>query len=271
MIILCTFGLFFSDAQAKRFGSGKSFGTQRTMSHFSRPSSLSNMTQPFSSAKKWLAPLAGLAIGGLIASLFMGHGIGSSIISWLVIGSILFLLFNLIRKKIQPTTEPIKQNIYTTESYSEHTRNNTSSPMFNLNSNLNNIDTQSNNHYPSNYPINFNVDEFLREAKAKFIRLQSAYDQKNLNDLREFTTPDVFAEIQLQLHERGHAENKTDVLTLEAELLEATTEFQIPVASVRFSGSIREDNNTPNSLNEIWHFRKDHQGIHWVVSGIQQQ
>jgi predicted lipid-binding transport protein (Tim44 family) len=217
------------------------------------------MTQPLSSAKKWLAPLAGLAIGGLLASLFMGHGLGSGILSWLVIGSILFLLFNLIRKKMQPTTDNMTQH-----SYAENTH-----PQSNIFT-MNNMQSQSSDHLTPAYPVDFNADEFLREAKGKFIRLQSAYDQKNLNDLREFTTPDVFAEIQLQLHERGNAENKTDVLTLEAELLEATTEFQIPVASVRFSGSIREDDNIPTSLNEVWHFRKDHHGTHWIISGIQQ-
>lgn len=101
ILIMSIFGLLYHDAQAKRFGGGKSFGVQRSMQQYSRPmSSLSSAAStPFSSAKKWLAPLAGLALGGLLASLFMGHGLGSGILAWLAVGSIIFLLFNLIKRK----------------------------------------------------------------------------------------------------------------------------------------------------------------------------
>src|SRR5258706_352468 len=78
----------------------------------------------------------------------------------------------------------------------------------------------------NNWPVGFDATQFLRDAKLQFIRLQAAYDQKNLNDIREFTTPEVFAEIRLQFDERGIAENKTDVVSLEADLLDVENQSQ---------------------------------------------
>ena len=119
----------------------------------------------------------------------------------------------------------------------------------------------------------------MREAKLQFIRLQAAYDQKNLDDIRDFTTPEDFAEIKLQFEERGIAENKTDVVSLEADLLDvenqtqsiSDTEMQTMIASVRFNGMIQEDRHlTASAVNEIWHFKKDIGSLRWVVAGVQQ-
>ena len=91
------------------------------------------------------------------------------------------------------------------------------------------------------------------------------------------TLADVFAEIQLQLQERGDVENITEVVSLDAALLEVTTEsrilfdaeVQVPIASVRFSGTIKEEKET-TSFNEVWHFQKDLKNSRWLVTGIQQ-
>ena len=83
--------------------------------------------------------------------------------------------------------------------------------------------------------------DFLRDAKTKFIRLQAAYDQKNLADIKEFTSPEVLAEIQMQFQERENASNDTEVVSLEAELLDVSNEGNLLTASVRFSGRIKEN------------------------------
>ena len=121
------------------------------------------------------------------------------------------------------------------------------------------------------YPIGFDAAMFLRDAKSHFIRLQAAYDQKNLSDIRQFTAPVVFAEIQLQFQERGEQENITDVISLDAELLDIVSHGQSQIASVRFTGLLREDNHPVDTvLNEIWHFEKTSTASPWAVSGIQQ-
>ncbi|MFX5813236.1 Tim44-like domain-containing protein, partial [Acinetobacter baumannii] len=70
-----------------------------------------------------------------------------------------------------------------------------------------------------NIPADFDVTGFLRNAKTYFIRLQAAWDKADINDLREFTTPEMYAELKLQIQERGATPNVTDVISLNAELL----------------------------------------------------
>jgi predicted lipid-binding transport protein (Tim44 family) len=117
------------------------------------------------------------------------------------------------------------------------------------------------------------VEAFLRVAKTSFIRLQAANDAKDLDDIRDYTTPEMYAEIAMQLAERGEAPQKTEVVNLEAELIENTIEGDFAIASVRFSGSLREARESAaEPFDEVWHVRKslrDRQGA-WLIAGIQQ-
>ncbi|MEO8401369.1 MAG: hypothetical protein ABI597_06150 [Gammaproteobacteria bacterium] len=93
LMMIVTVGILFHDAEARRFGGGRSFGMQRSSSNFSRVQSPAQLSQPATAAgNKWLGPIAGLAAGGLLAYLFMGHGLGSGILSWLAIAGIGFML-----------------------------------------------------------------------------------------------------------------------------------------------------------------------------------
>src|SRR5579871_4385012 len=88
-LIFSTTFLLTNEVFAKRFGGGKSFGMQRSSMAQRQPSSFANQShhnthaQPTSSNRfgKWGAALAGLALGGLLSYLFMGHGIGASLLS----------------------------------------------------------------------------------------------------------------------------------------------------------------------------------------------
>lgn len=237
---------FISDVQAKRFGGGRSFGVSRSAtSSFSNPHH-SPISQPMSHAKKWLAPLAGLALGGMLASLFMGHGFAGGILTWVVVLAFIFLITLFIRRKFQPALMNNNNNQYT----SYQTANN-SSPFANMSSN--NVPDQN---------------DFLRQAKSTFIRLQAAYDNKNLNDIRQFTSPQVFGEIQLQIQERGTEVNVTEVVSLQAELTENSHDYR----SVRFTGLIKEHvNESPQPFTEIWHFQFETISNDWKVAGIQQE
>jgi predicted lipid-binding transport protein (Tim44 family) len=120
-------------------------------------------------------------------------------------------------------------------------------------------------------PAGFDTEGFLRQAKLNFIRLQAANDSGNLEDLKQFTAPEVFAEIQMQFEERGRTKQETDVMQLDAELLELTSEADRYVASVRFSGQIREEAGGPaQGFAEVWHLTKPASGGGWIIAGIQQ-
>ncbi|MGY8523620.1 Tim44 domain-containing protein [Paracidovorax citrulli] len=126
---------------------------------------------------------------------------------------------------------------------------------------------------PWGVPADFDTEAFLRNAKVYFVRLQAAWDAGNLDDIREFTSPEMFAEIKMDLSERGHQSNKTDVVTLDAALLGIEDVDNQHLASVRFSGMIREtEGAAAQPFAEVWNLAKPASGSGgWVLAGIQQE
>lgn len=121
------------------------------------------------------------------------------------------------------------------------------------------------------FPPGFDVEAFTRQAKVNFIRMQTANDAGNLADLREFTTPEMYAELKLDIDERNGKEQRTEVMMLNAETLEAVEEGNRQIVSVRFYGTLREDGATTIPFDEIWHLSKPSTGKQgWLVAGIQQ-
>ncbi|KAG0194318.1 hypothetical protein DFQ28_000564 [Apophysomyces sp. BC1034] len=120
-------------------------------------------------------------------------------------------------------------------------------------------------------PAGFDSDAFLREAKVAFVRLQAAWDAGNLDDIREFTTPEMFAEIKLDLDARS-GESRTDVVQLNAELAGVEDRSNEYVASVRFRGLLRETQGAAaEPFDEMWNLsRSARSGEGWVLAGIQQ-
>jgi predicted lipid-binding transport protein (Tim44 family) len=121
-------------------------------------------------------------------------------------------------------------------------------------------------------PPGFDTEAFLRHAKASFIRMQAAWDRGDLADLREFTSPEVFAELQLQIQERGGNQDYTEVVSIDAQLLGIETTERDYLASVQFNGMIR---NAPGAQAEpyveVWNLAKPLSGDGgWVLAGIQQ-
>ena len=125
----------------------------------------------------------------------------------------------------------------------------------------------------ANIPADFQVEPFLRNAKTSFIRLQAANDARDVSDIREYTTPEMFAEISMQISERALEPQKTEVMAINAELLEVVTERDLAIASVRFNGQLREaPGKSPEAFDEIWHVQKnlkDPESV-WLLAGIQQ-
>ena len=121
-------------------------------------------------------------------------------------------------------------------------------------------------------PADFDVASFVRNAKVNFIRLQAANDSGNLDELREVTTPEMFAELRMDVMERAGATQQTEVVSLDAQVLEVVEEASRYIVSVRFTGLIREEKGAaPEAFDEVWHLSKPRAGSGgWVLSGIQQ-
>jgi predicted lipid-binding transport protein (Tim44 family) len=127
-------------------------------------------------------------------------------------------------------------------------------------------------HQPWGVPADFDTASFLRHAKSNFIRLQAAWDKGDVGDIREFTTPEVFAELKMQISERGGKADFTDVVQIDAELLGIENNGADYLASVQFTGSIKP---APDALaepfNEVWNLVKPVSGnAGWLLAGIQQ-
>jgi predicted lipid-binding transport protein (Tim44 family) len=121
-------------------------------------------------------------------------------------------------------------------------------------------------------PDGFDTEAFLRHAKASFIRMQAAWDRGDVADLREFTAPEVFAELQLQIQERNGSQDYTEVVSIDAQLLGIETTERDYLASVQFNGMIRNAPGAPaEPYVEVWNLGKPLSGNGgWVLAGIQQ-
>lgn len=124
-------------------------------------------------------------------------------------------------------------------------------------------------------PAGFDTESFLKAAKGNFVTLQAAWDKNDVSSLRSMMTDDMLREIQTQLAERethtGGVLNNTDVVMLEAQLLGIEDVGDEYMASVEFSGMIREEPSAgPSPFREVWNMTKPKNGHGgWLVAGVQ--
>ena len=120
-------------------------------------------------------------------------------------------------------------------------------------------------------PAAFDSEGFSRTAKMIFIRLQAANDTADLDDLRRFTTPELFASIRVDIQERGDKPQTTDVVKVDAEVLDVVNEADRQIVSVRFHGQVIEEKGAAaTAFNEVWHLVKPHDDSHaWAIAGIE--
>lgn len=229
-----------------------------------------------------MGPIAGLAAGLGIAALLSHFGLGegmATLVTLLLIGLLAFAAIAFITRLLRrsgtaaPQREPLRY------AGADAPGQGRIEPQFSVNDPVPGITSASNtanvsahSDRPPGAPADFDVEGFERNAKLNFVRLQAAFDGGNAEDLRQFTTPEVFAELKLQLEERGAAPQQTDIIALKASVIDVTTEPTRYVVSVRFSGMLREESNaSPEPFEEIWHLTKPAEGRGgWVVAGIQQ-
>ena len=289
--LFISFGFVMQEAEAKRMGGSKSFGMQRSapakQDAAPTPQRQQPAAAPTTAPKKnsWMGPIAGLAAGLGLAALFSHLGMGEEMANFLMLALLAMAAFMLIRyfmRRNAPAapawgtpagTPPLRSDPSAAPAMQyagmPHNEMNPGAPAaFDAGP----AATGGSVHAAA-FPPGFDADAFAREAKLNYIRLQAAFDAGNLDDLRAFTSPEVFAEVRMQLDERGDAAQTTDVMNLNAEVLEAIDEDNRHIVSVRFTGLVREAaDQSPISLDEVWHLSKPASGQGgWVIAGIQQQ
>ena len=270
------------DAEARRLGGGKSFGRQSdvTQRQATPPAAAPSAAQAARPAgNRWMAPIAGLAAGLGLAALASWLGFGEELASFMLIALLVIaavVVFRLIaaRRQGQAGPRPAFQGAGAADGMSRYAPTNDgrgAAPQA-MGGVAAAAPVAAAPGRPYGVPADFDVDGFLRTAKVQFVRLQAANDAGDLNDLRDFTSPEMFAELKLDIDERGASANRTDVVTLDAELLGIETTQADYLASVRFSGMIREEEGAEaQPFNEVWTLAKPINGGGWVLAGIRQQ
>jgi len=287
LALFCGLALVSAETEAsKRLGGGKNMGSQRSITQqpapkapaqqqaqqqqqqqqAGAPAQQQGAAAAAPQGNKWLGPLAGLAMGAGLMALFMNNGIAGALgglLLALAIAAVLVFAFRALRGR-SAQQAPLQYAGHQGQAPQPEAQ-----PLFGGGSApaANSVAATA-----GRWPADFNAQEFLRHARLNFVRLQEANDKRDSEALADFLAPDLLADIQSHWQSEGPAQGKTDVVTLESEVLEVVTEGLLYVVSVRFSGLIREDGAAePQAFAEIWHLEKPIRGnTGWQVSGIQQ-
>jgi predicted lipid-binding transport protein (Tim44 family) len=264
-----------TEADAAKLGGSRSVGTQRSISS-TPPASApakpaqqqaapaaapATQPQPASGFARWAPLLGGLALGGALGWLMGANGMGGLMVGLLLVGLLVFAGIAVVRMLAQKRGEAPQRF-----QYAGMGSETVAAPPP---SQAAGFDAQP--AVRSNVPDGFDVAGFLKGAKLNYMRLQIANDQGNLEELREFTTDELFEELKRDVTARAGARQQTDVLALNADLLEVVTEGDKHWASIRFSGSLRESpGDAPQGFEEVWNLSKPVSGGGWQLAGIQQ-
>ena len=309
-IALTSASLLMADADARPLGGKKSIGMKRDSVTTPPAVPAQNAVAPAKAAaptpaapapapsgmSKWLGPLAGFAAGGLLASLLMGGGFGGiKMFDILLMAGLAFGAYMIwramARRKGADTSAGASSMEYAgatnaggaSTPYAPAGSASPSASVSGVTPEIGSRLAEGNASAATieaataapRIPADFEVEPFLRQGRVAFIRLQAANDARDLNDIRDFTTPEMYAELAMQIQERGNVVQRTEIVAMDTKLLEVVTEpdGKRMIASVRFTGQFKDGATGPvESLDEIWHVTKqlDDPKSTWLLAGIQQ-
>jgi predicted lipid-binding transport protein (Tim44 family) len=284
-------------SDAKRLGGGSSSGMQRSLPN-STPAKPAAPQQaapattpgaaPAAAGRSWMGPIAGLAAGlgiaALMSHLGMGEAFGNFLMLALLAVAAVFVIRLLMRRFGGGAAPMARQPAAAAAGAPAPAWSAPPAPAMQRSS-VSTADAVSADGSTRLAPLgaepaaavralpaDFDAEGFARIAKMIFIRMQAANDTGDLNDLRNFTTPEMFAVAKLELQERGDKPQTTDVVKVEAEVLDLEKEGERQVVSVRFHGQIREDIGAEaTDFDEIWHLVRWGDNPSWAIAGIQQR
>jgi predicted lipid-binding transport protein (Tim44 family) len=252
--------LLATEADAKRLGGARSIGIQRNVAAQPVAPARQAAATPAPTGSRWLPALGALAFGGLLGSLLGGAGFGGAFL--LVLLTLAALAYRWLRTRARGSQPlpPAKYGALAVGSAVQGVR-----PMAPAAASAPTVPAPK-------APAGFDVAGFVRTAKLNFIKLQVANDLGDLGQIREFTTPEMFDALRKDVAARGAAGQQTDVVTLEAQLLEVVTEGDSHHASLRFSGTTREAPGAPpTAFSEVWNLARPVDGsCGWLLAGIEQ-
>lgn len=304
LTLATTLALAPADAEARRLGGGKSVGTQRSMPERTAPDATpakpaqpgNNPTAapaqqaapaagPAAAApakRSWLGPLAGIAAGLGLAALMSHLGLGAEFANFLLLALVVFAgiaLIMFIRRRMAGPAQPALAGAGTGAEGGLSQRTSVAWPPQGGGAPVPQAPQpaatpgEAAPRGAAFVPAAFDSESFERIAKAIFIRMQAAHDAGNLDDLRQFTTPEMYASIKVDLLERGPAGQTTEVQQVQAKVVDLAEEDGRQVVSVRYTGQVVESAGaTPEAFDEVWHLVRASGAAegNWQIAGIEQ-
>jgi predicted lipid-binding transport protein (Tim44 family) len=311
-IAFCLLTAWVGESNAARLGGGRSFGSRPSYSapynrsggfNQASPAQQPAYQQPSMAAQRnqtardamgrrggMMGMLGGLALGGLLGALFFGGAFeGINFMDILLFAGVAFVLYKLFAAYSQ---RGLGQAASGTQSYGQpgesgfdHAYQRNAEPNANRPSAGPGFDTDllskraaissATGFKPSsplNWPADFDAAAFLKGAKTAYAHLQQAWDNADLAELRGLCNDTVFSELQTQLKQRV-GENRTELLKVEAQILQVDDVGGDRVASVLFNVVLREvPGQAPTAVKEVWHFTRPLSSKQptWYLDGIQQ-
>ena len=290
--------LVSTDADARRLGGGANAGMKRSLPAQQKPATPppqqpaqpgnANAAQPANAVpatgaaaatqaaprRSWLGPVAGLAAGLGLAALASHFGFGAELANAMLLALLMIVAFVAIRfvmarlrSQAQPRGLRYAGGMPAEPNWAE--RRPTPPPMGAGSGGAAAVVPAS---AAPALPSGFDTPAFEKAAKLIFIRMQAANDAGDLQDLRAFTTPEMFAVARLDLQNRVGATQRTDVVQLAAEIADFAREDGRDVVSVRYHGLLREEaGGAAEPFDEVWHLvRPSDASRDWAIAGIQQ-
>ena len=265
---------------AKRFGGGKSLGsapmhqTQQRQTQQAAPApnaptagAMAGAAAKPSGASRWLGPLAGIAAGGLLASMFMGDGFeGFQLLDFLILGLLAFVLFRLFaRRKAQHAT-PSYAGMGGQQPYQAPTQQGYS-PAANT---VFGGAAQPARTFQA--PAWFDEQRFLAAAREHFLSLQQHWDGNEMDKIAEFVTPQMLAFLKQERASLGDGFQSTYVDNLQVRLDGIEQQAGKTIATLTFDAVAKSSRfDQGEAFSESWRMeRADGDNQPWLVAGIRQ-
>ncbi|KHK03823.1 import inner membrane translocase, subunit Tim44 [Desulfovibrio sp. TomC] len=293
-MLLAVFLLLFASvdyAAAKRLGGGSSIGNRQSFSSSTTPRpGMGAPSDGFGAQQARPNPigatpgggffsrpgiggmLGGLAVGGLLGSMLFGgggHGAGGpGLLDLLLIGGGLFLLFKFLRSRRQAAADGPAMSRPMERTYEAQPTPQAAAAA----GGWANLGAEAAPAGPT-VPPGFDAEEFLAGAKTLFARMQRSWSQRNLADIEAFSTAAFMTDVRQQAA-ADPTPTPTDVLLVDAKLLEVRSQNGVTIASAYFDTLLREDPKAGQAeqVREVWHFvrRETVPGDSWKLDAIQQ-
>ena len=287
---------FVDDSYAARMGGGRSFGSQPTMRSPAvapRPAQQQPYRNPAtqSAPRPATAPMGGMgAMGGLFGGLLAGTLLGSLLggggaagagggigfIDIILFGLVIWLGLKFFRRMHQGNAPQAETRTPFQQPYADAGPNayndvQASPSAWDRLRNAAQDGSSVGGFGAPQVPAGFDTDEFLQGAKAAYVRMQSSWDQRDLNDIALFATPAVMDVLREQMREDPNP-SSTELVSISAQLMGVANEGQLQRAQVYFDVLMREDPKQlrPEPAREIWHFVRTLPDGTWKLDGIQQ-